>query len=393
MNFVLKIILFSFFLLVYTFVDAQQVPDTLVNNVPDSLQNKLEPEDFLRQGAKYINTYGSYRINFGMNTDGQFGMSDNSSRFGLQGRMPINKSETIEAFAAVELGTNLVDKDEIIVFSSDPGAQASEEGNAVYSRLGFVGISTPYFDLSIGKQWSVYYDVSGYTDQFWAFGGDASGTYNLGTDGGVSGTGRASRLLLVRLKNTGPIKVAAQAQFRALTDNDKKFGDSYGMSLRYEPKNGFMAGVAANIVADGVDNPIFDQPKKGDQAYVAGVGYVKNNINATFTLSRFFDHEKIAINDSTDYYYSGHGIELYLSYNFPNYSRWKVATGFNYLKPDASAEVGDFEELYFLAELSYTFAKASNVFSVVKVNNNVDRMGDIDNVSIIGVGMRFSFGY
>lgn len=393
MSFVLRIIMFLIFSLVYTFVEAQQMPDTLVNNMPDSLQEQLAPEDFLQHGVKYIDTYGSYRINFGMNTDGQFGMSDNLSRFGLEGRMPINKSGTIEAFAACELGTNLVDKDEIIVFSSDPGAQASEEGNAVYSRLGFVGVSTQYFDLSIGKQWSVYYDVSGFTDQFWAFGGDASGTYNLGTDGGVSGTGRASRLLLVRLNNTGPIKVAAQAQFRALTDNDKNFGDSYGMSLRYEPKNGFMAGVAVNIVADGVEDPIFDQPKKGDKAYVAGIGYVKNNINVAFTLSRFFNHEKIAINDSTDYYYSGHGIELFLSYNFPNYKKWRVATGFNYLKPDKSTEVGDFEELYFLVELSYAFAKASNVFSAVKVNNNADRIGNIDNVSIIGVGMRFSFGY
>ena len=375
-------------------VNAEIEPDTLVNDIPDSLQNQYEPMTFLEKGAKYIHTYGSYRINFGMNTNGYFGMSDNGSRFGLEGRLPINRDNTVEAFALIEMGTDLIENDEVIIFNADPGPGSTEFGNAVYSRLGFVGVSTKYFDISIGKQWSVYYDVAEFTDQFMAFGGEANGAFNLDSDGNISGTGRADRVLILRQKNAGPFKVGVQAQFRNLTDNDKKFGDTYAVSLRYLPESGFMVGFAADIVCDGVENPTILQPKEGDQSFIAAIGYVNERINVSYSYSRFFNHELIELNDSTNYYYSGHGMELFLSYRFAKSERWRAAAGFNYLLPDKSAEVGDYRMLYYLLELSYYYGKGSEIFTSFKIIDNIDRVGSRDYAwGVFGTGLRLSFGY
>ena len=185
----------------------------------DSTSVDLEPQKFLNELKKWINPYGSYRVYFGMNSNGYFGMSDNASRFGIEGGIPIHEKYNLEVFAVAEFGTNLVDRDEFIVFRSDPGAEVAEEGNAVYSRLGFVGLRTNYLSFSVGKQWSVYYDVAEFTDQFYAFGADGAVTFNRQSDGGISGTGRANRLFLLRTNFNSPIELGIQAQTRYITDN------------------------------------------------------------------------------------------------------------------------------------------------------------------------------
>lgn len=389
----IKISFVSFLLMTAIVAHPNIVPDSLINDESDSLCIELEPQGIFGVGDKFINAYGSYRINFGANTDGYFGMSDNASRFGIEGRIPVSERHGLEMFAVVELGTNLVDRDEIIVFRTDPGAEFTEEGNAVFSRLGFVGISGHYFDFSVGKQWSVYYDVAEFTDQFFAFGGEAAAAFNLGSDGGISGTGRANRLFLIRAKNIGPFNLGVQAQVRNLTSNNKSFADTYGASLRYEPNFGLMVGLSFNVVQDGIEDPKFNQPKKGDMAVIGAVGYINESFHVACSFSRFHNHEKLALNDSVDCYFSGYGMELFVGYSFSKDRKWRVATGFNYMQPDDAPEVGDYRLLYFIGELSYTFAKGSNVFTTVKFNRGSDRLGYIDSTSIIGMGFRFSFGY
>ena len=48
--------------------------------------------------------------------------------------------------------------------------------------------------LILGKYWSAYYDIAGFTDQFMTFGAQASGAFSAG----ASGTGRADRLIQFR---------------------------------------------------------------------------------------------------------------------------------------------------------------------------------------------------
>ena len=51
----------------------------------------------------------------------------------------------------------------------------------------------------MGKNWSAYYQVGGWTDRMQGAGGAALGVYNAQTDGGPTGTGRADTTLQTRL--------------------------------------------------------------------------------------------------------------------------------------------------------------------------------------------------
>lgn len=84
--------------------------------------------------------------------------------------------------------------------------------------------------------------MSGYRDNFWVFGGQASGTYPLGADGGGSGTGRADKALTYR-NSIGGLALGAQAQLEA----NKITGlGSVGGSLQYEFPGGLTIGVAGS---------------------------------------------------------------------------------------------------------------------------------------------------
>lgn len=380
-------------LLTLVVISAESKQMTGSESDSDSTSVELEPQKFLNELKRWINPYGSYRVYFGMNSNGYFGMSDNASRFGIEGGIPIHEKYDLEVFAVAEFGTNLVDRDEFIVFRADPGAEVTEEGNAVYSRLGFVGLRTHYLSFSVGKQWSVYYDVAEYTDQFYAFGADGAVTFNMESDGGISGTGRANRLFLLRSNFNSPIKFGIQAQTRYITDNSKQFADTWGASLRYEPEYGISIGIAFNIVRDGVEDPKFNQPKTGDKSIITAISYKKNRLHLSYSLSLFENHEMLRINDSTRYFFSGYGMELFAGYYLSKSERWRVATGFNLIQPKRVVEVGKFRLLYFVAECSYTFGTASHIFTTVKVNRSSDIFGALDTTSVFAMGLRFSFGY
>jgi len=185
--------------------------------------NEPESNDLIEKASNYMNPYGSYRINIGVNDDAYIGMADNASRFGITGFLPLTKS--MDVIAGIELGARLVDYDETIIFRGDPGYQVGEGNSNIFGRLGYVGVQHKYFSFTVGKQWSAYYDIASYTDELYAFGGEASGSFNNGTDGGISGTGRANQLFLFRsyYKN---IHFAIQMQARQLTENSAKIGDT-----------------------------------------------------------------------------------------------------------------------------------------------------------------------
>lgn len=354
-------------------------------SVKDNKSNEI-----VQKFGEYMNPYGSYRINFGVNDDGYVGMADNASRFGVAGTLPLSKS--IDAVAGIELGARLVDYDETIVFRGDPGYQVGEGNSNLFGRLGFVGVKHKYFSFTVGKQWSAYYDVAEYTDMLFAFGGEASGTFNNGTDGGVSGTGRANQLFLLRshYKN---IHIALQMQARNKTENSVRIGDTYGGSLQYISSIGLKLGFAFNIVNDGIDLPKPNEPKSGDKAYVGSIGYENDNFYVAFTYSQFYQHELKSLTDSLSVYFDGYGCEFYSSYKFGNKNRWKAALVMNTMWAAKDQKVDDYRMLYFVGEFSYTFGVESCVFLSVKQDFPRDRTGSETQETIFATGLRFSFGY
>lgn len=362
------------------------------NAVPDTAGLTIAGNSIREKLTDFIDPYGSYRIIFGLNSRGDVGVADNASRFGLFGVLPLADGSDYRMFAQMEMGMNLVSRDRVIVFRADPGYGVGEADNALYTRLGFIGIENTHFSFSVGKQWSAYYDVAAFTDLFYAFGAEASGAFNLNSDGGISGTGRANHLFLTRA-NFGYLKLALQAQARSISENDVSFADTWGASIRYLPQEGLQAGFAFNIVLDGVDQPTINQPMKGDQAWVASVAYVKGRYHVALLGGRYINHDKIVVNDTTSLFFSSYGSELFASFDIDAQKHWRIATGFNYLFPDKNSTVSSYRLLYFLGELSYTFAHASNIFAEVKINSGFDRHGDAVRTNVYGLGFRFSFGY
>jgi predicted porin len=359
-----------------------------------SQSQKSAKQNTVRQVVETVgenmNPYGSYRINFGVNDDGYVGMADNASRFGISGALPLNNS--LKAIAVIELGARLVDYDETIVFRGDPGYQFGEGNSNLFGRLGYVGIKHKYFSFTVGKQWSAYYDVAAYTDMLYAFGGEASGAFNNGTDGGISGTGRANQLFLLRTHYKN-FHLALQMQARHLTENSKRIGDTYGGSIQYISKFGLKIGFALNIVNDGLDNPLPNEHKSGDKAYVSSIGYEINNFYFAVTYSQFYQHELLAITDSTSVYFDGFGSEFYAGYTFGRDQQWRASLLMNTMWPEKGQSVDKYKMLYFVGEFSYAFGEESRIFLSIKEDFNSDRFGNSSEETIWAMGFRFSFGY
>jgi len=227
------------------------------------------PQDDLPR-ARVIDGYGSLRVAAALDSEGSREIRNNSSRVGLRGSKRL--TDGIDAFGRVEFGVNMVATDRVILSGGDPGAPIGQGSQAVFSRLGYVGLDTGIGSFAWGKQWSAYYDVAVFTDQFPLWSGAAAGAFAAGTDGGVSGTGRSEQALQYR-EARGPVSVALQMQSRASSPNDRSWVDVWGASGVVGKAQGLSLGAAYNEVRDGVASPNPNQPQLGDKAAIFGVRY------------------------------------------------------------------------------------------------------------------------
>ncbi|NOR86052.1 MAG: porin [Bacteroidales bacterium] len=375
-------------ILIFILISLQLWASPLVDG-SDTLQQNNHAE-IGKKLIQHIQPYGSYRIYFGVNDDGYVGMADNSSRFGIISQLPIYNN--LQALAGIELGARLVTQDETIIFRGDPGNQVGEANNTLFGRLGFVGFKYKFLSLTVGKQWSAYYDVAAYTDELLAFGGEGSATFNNYTDGGVTGTGRANQLFLLRVGNER-LKAALQFQSRSISDSSQRIADTYGGSIQYLTKSGLKAGFAFVVTNDGVMSPNPQQPKYNDKSYVGSLAYISDKWYLAALFSKFEQHETVKINDTTTFFYDGAGAEIYLAYSFGSINQWKSAMAMNMLWPEKGQGINQYRMLYFVAELSYTYFEASQVFITVKQDFPRNIFGGAHNETIIAMGLRISFGY
>ena len=161
-------------------------------SAPEEAQNAPQIETMISNFA----FYGSLRGRAFVDGDGETTLDDSTSRLGIRGQLDVTK--TYQFFGRGEVGTNIVGDVTRFLIGGDPGTQEGQEGVAIPLRLAFIGFDGPQGRVSFGKQWSTYYDVGVFTDQAPFFSGSASGTYAAGTDGGISGTGRANQTLQYR---------------------------------------------------------------------------------------------------------------------------------------------------------------------------------------------------
>ncbi|MBK9287490.1 MAG: porin [Flavobacteriales bacterium] len=190
-----------------------------------------------------IRPYGSFRGHMALYNEA-LELQQNGSRVGFEIRFKVKK---VTYFATSELAINMFRND--ISFSASASTNGGfltvdqGQANQVFAtRLGYIGADLGKCgQLTVGKQWGAYYDVSGYTDRFNVFGGQASNSYNGGTDGGLLGTGRADQAVVYRNK-FGPVSFAGQLQFRSVVNEEMV--DNYGGSVQVQLTKGLKVGGA-----------------------------------------------------------------------------------------------------------------------------------------------------
>ena len=348
------------------------------------------PEDAVVKKHDY-NFYGNYRLRFRSTGGGDFALTDGGSRMGLDGHYQLFPK--LKVFGRAEYGLNLLDELDFLIDGKD-SAPEGEEGARFFKRLLYVGVEIPGNFLTIGKNWSTYYKVAGFTDRFAGTGGDASGTYNAGTDGGATGTGRADSVLQTRLHfgklselfGIKPINVNFQLQQGEpvpLVDG-AEYGTAVGLSGVYQLKSHLALGLAYNIAQiNDLDDPdIRKAGLDGDaEAFLVGLRQFGDKWYLGTVVSRLLNQE------TTDEgkYFDGWGWEVYGQYQLRE-KIW-LTGGWNYLRPDSDRLSGDYEIKYGVIGLRYSHDGFQNmVYANFKFDEG--RLSDgeeLDNVFTIGI--------
>ncbi len=271
------------------------------------------PANWLKSAAQSVDLYGRFDGHLAFTHD-DVRVENNSSRLGVMVEQPVLGGLTLLAGGEWRVSFGKGDTTYNLSESPDSGLgtfQASTN-QAFSTRLGFVGLRLAnYGALTLGKQWSVYYDVSGWTDLYTVFGAHGSSTYNAGTDGGQTGNGRADEALVYRVA-LGPLRVGVQAQF---LDSTPKVVDGLAGSLVYRC-GALQFGAAYSLsFLDFGSIPIAGYDGKNGRALTFGVSFERGGWRIGSVNTWTHDHELVKTT-SAAVMYETLGAELFVSRRF-----------------------------------------------------------------------------
>jgi len=348
------------------------------------------PEEVIDEPDEF-RFYGSLRIRYRDTDVGSF-WGDGGSRFGVSGRWQFKPKTWL--IGRGEAGFNLLDTADLL-FNQGDRPPGSKIGDEIFQRLLYLGIETPDINVTAGKNWSSYYRVSSFTDRFQGTGASASGTYNAGTDGGYTGTGRADRVLQTRglvnafkpISVLKPLNLNFQIQHgRPIPRVDGiNYTTTVGLSSVLETDEGIAVGLAYNHAnIDEADLPALSAYGiDGDAtAAIVGVRVYGDNYYVGTVVSRLNNHE------TTDQsiYFDGTGWEVYGQYRV--FKQWWAVGGWNKLEPDSSeVQAGDFNVDYGVIGVRYSFQGFRQmIFANARLESSTTQDGlELGNVYTIGV--------
>lgn len=329
-----------------------------------------------REVALYIQGYfTTHQLNINGNTS----LVDGASRLGFNLDVPAYKDWNVGF--NVEWGLLAVSPSQQVQISGDQQTEPGEVADPLYVRQGHAYAKHDFWgDFAAGKQWAVYYDVAGITDWYNVSGGLASGAFALGSDGGITGTGRADAALTWRKRWEGfggefqiglqyaahttdlDIQVegvAGEDTLLVCPPGDCEYGLSRGASLTYKLDigDGLFIGTAYNrvnldiftdrgMVFDITDpnDPILIRDdfliraSSNDFAFIGGIAYGKGafqqGLYAAFNWQRSHNNE-LAPPSSTmgaTNFFNAIGSESFVSYTWGNLNCYSIYGGHNLLK-------------------------------------------------------------
>lgn len=221
----------------------------------------------------------------------------------------------------------------------------SGEGSHVSNRLGYITADNEDFgNFTLGKAWSVHYDVTGKTDIFWVYGGDTAGNYDgISGDGGVHGTGRADDVIQYR-NNFYGVQVGLQYQFQDSNlsrDEQGNITGGYDRDYGYQAMLGYDFDTGMGIV--GVSG-VYGETKFDDRAdaKVANgvITYENESLYLAANYGQFRNHQTATGDVFGDAKTSGGtnntikeatGLELAATYDI---NQFQLLAGYNQLEDD-----------------------------------------------------------
>jgi hypothetical protein len=207
------------------------------------------------------------------------------------------------------------------------GTFSSTTSQALTTRLGFIGLKFgKYGTVTLGKQWGVYYDVSGWTDLYVVFGAHGSSTYNAGTDGGQTGEGRANEALAYRIV-LGPLRLGVQAQFEG---SKPGLVDSVSASAIYQLTPALRAGIAYSHAFLNLSSNLVGYDGRDAQALTGGLVFDDAGWKFALVDTWTRNHEVVST-PSASVVYDTLGAELFTSRRFGEYLM--LVLGFDFAIP------------------------------------------------------------
>ncbi|WP_053978050.1 porin [Mangrovimonas xylaniphaga] len=364
-------------------------------------QEKTKKSDTLQLIVK---PYGSFRGHMAV-FERELEFQENASRIGLNIDI---KAKGVTFFMGSELQLKMFKGN--LGFNADANlsggflvADSPQSEQVFGSRLGYLGFDLKqYGKFTFGKQWSVFYDVTGLTDCLNVFGGRGSPTYYGGTDGGTLGTGRADQAFVYR-NSLGPVSLGLQIQARSATNN--KFFDSYGASLRIKFLKHFLVSGAYNkaylnetLIEDHLVLGLEGQP----QYYAFGLQYKDKKLQLAAVLSHqnngdlthgvlIVDSEITSpsvVFDATGFEFYGryqyHSAIFIVGYNLYNPETKEISA------PDGQKPVVDgfkIEDLILGAE--YRPLKRAYFYSEYRISNGRSSLG-VKDYDVFTIGIRIN---
>ena len=334
-----------------------------------------------------INFYGSLQVQLAaFNKDIE--LQENNPQMGMDLFRDLKNKWSVNA--KLEFGLHLIngtnfnnDANSSVQFLANP-FKSKEVFN---SRLAYFGVANERLgSLTFGKQWGVYYDLAGYTDNFALFGGSANGVWTGGTDGGWKGTGRADNAVQYR-NNIGPVEIAAQTQLFKNTQ-------SYGVSLQYHIPMGLTFGAAYNdATITAPIKSIVDDIGDHTTNFIAGINYNKDKYYGAFTFS-VNDDNIVVVDTAHAISIPSYGYEMSLGYT-PS-SKWSVQGGFNMVKARESFSLYPDKSVLFQGILgaNYYFTPQTSIYLIGRLSNaQYEEFSNYVNAFAFGFRYAFDFGW
>ncbi len=255
-------------------------------------------------------------------------------------------------------------------------------------RLSYFALKYIDNTIVVGKFWSAYYDVAGFTDQYMTFGAQASGAFSTGS----TNTGRADKMIQFRT-DQGSYDAALQFQFKhdALRDWNVDYSYTMAGSLIYKGWKDIKLGASISYANfDGETTEMKDAGIDGDDwSSIVGLTYKNNDFSTHAVLSYMKNHTS----DDQGIYFDSAGAELYMRYDIDE--SFRVAGGGNWLFPKDSDYDGKYSIKNVILSVQYTFGE-KNFDDLVYVEVSLPQ-GKLANGESkdtrIAVGLRYLLDY